>query len=84
MLGDGGRGGEGGLEIGRRRSWAGSGGGEVEGGLRGGGGEAGRPRASAVRMSAASMPAGDSGEVGATAKWRRRRRSGRGIDLGEK
>ena len=58
--------------------------GEVEGGPRGGGGEAGRPRAAAVRMSAASMPAGDSGEVGATAKWRRRRRSGRGIDLGEK
>ena len=33
MLGDGGRGGEGGLRIGRRQSWAGSGGGgEVEGG----------------------------------------------------
>ena len=33
VLGDGGRGGEGGLGIGRRRSWAGSGGsGEVEGG----------------------------------------------------
>ena len=33
VLGDGGRGGEGGLRIGRRRSWAGSGGGgEVEGG----------------------------------------------------
>ena len=31
MLGDGGRGGEGGLEHGQRRSWAGSGGGEVEG-----------------------------------------------------
>ena len=31
VLGDGGRGGEGGLGIGRRRSWAGSGGGgEVE------------------------------------------------------
>ena len=31
VLGDGGRGDEGGLRNGRRRSWAGSGGGEVEG-----------------------------------------------------
>ena len=31
VLGDEGRGGEGGLRIGRRRSWAGSGGDEVEG-----------------------------------------------------
>ena len=49
--------------------------GELEGGPRGGGDEAGRPRAAAVRISAASMPAGDDGEVGRrrsgemTAKW---------------
>ena len=54
--------------------------GEVEGGPRGGGGEAGRPQAEAVRMNAASMPAGDSSKVGATTKWgRRQRRVGRGI-----
>ena len=53
---------------------------EVEGDPRGGGGETGRPRAAAVRMSAASTPAGDDGEVGATAKWgRRQRRVRRGI-----
>ena len=42
VLGDGGRGGEGGLEHGQWRSWAGSGGGEVEcadGDVEGGGGE---------------------------------------------
>ena len=36
MLGDGGRGGEGGLGIGRRRSWAGSGGGDRGVGEQGG------------------------------------------------
>ena len=67
-----GRGGPGGLGGGEVEGGGGEvegGDGEVEGGPRGGGGEVGRPRAAAVRMSAASMPAGEGDKVG-------RRRSG--------
>ena len=68
--GCGGPGGLGGGEVEGGGSDVEGGDGEVEGGPRGGGGEAGRPRAAAVRMSAASTPAGDDGEVGETAaKW---------------
>ena len=74
--GRGGPGGLGGGEVEGGGSDVEGGDGEVEGGPRGGGGEAGRPRAAAVRMSATSTPAGDDDEVGATAKWGRRRRSG--------
>ena len=51
MLGDGGWGGEGGLEHRQGRSWAGSGGGEVEGAD--GDVEGGLDRAAAVRLRAA-------------------------------
>ena len=57
MLGDGGRGGEGGLEHGQRRSRAGSGGGEVEGAD--GDVEGGLDWAAAVRLRAASGGGGE-------------------------
>ena len=61
VLGDGGRGGEGGLEHGQRRSWAGSSGGEVEGADV----ESGLDRAAAVRLRAASGGGGeDDGGLG--------------------